>query len=121
MDEHELGGAISITKARNEFDIDQYVVYWGKDEKSKLEPSDGQPALIGSAVPTFSDTEVHVKQNTKVGFNIYSTGSNRYPTGGNMVPPSDREYIIPSKQKIIGYLLSRRPPKSRLGMTSALL
>jgi len=66
MDEHELGGPISITKARNEFDIDHYVVYWGKDASNKLEPSDGSSALVGEAAPTGSDTEVQLKQGTKV-------------------------------------------------------
>jgi len=66
MEEHELGGTISITKARNEFDIDKYMVFWGKDEKNKLELEDGSPALIGEATPTGSDTEVTLKPNTKL-------------------------------------------------------
>lgn len=36
MDEHELGGRVEITKARNEFDIDAYAVYFGTSDKDKL-------------------------------------------------------------------------------------
>jgi hypothetical protein len=66
MDEHELGGTITITKARNEFDIDTYSVYWGKDDKTKLELPDGNLALLGEAAPTGSDTDLHLKHNTKM-------------------------------------------------------
>jgi hypothetical protein len=66
MDEHELGGPISITKARNEFDIDHYAVYWGKDDRTKLELEDSKPALIAEAAPTGSDTHVDLRHNTKV-------------------------------------------------------
>lgn len=66
MDEHELGGSISITKARNEFDIDHYAVYWGKDDRSKLEFEDGKSALIAEVRPTGADTHADLKHNTKM-------------------------------------------------------
>jgi hypothetical protein len=66
MDEHELGGSISITKARNEFDIDKYAVYWGKDDRTKLELEDGKPALIAEVAPSGSDTHAELKHNTKM-------------------------------------------------------
>jgi len=47
MDEHEVGGEVKITKARNEFDIDSYAVYFGKDDHSKLEREDGTGWLVG--------------------------------------------------------------------------
>mmetsp|Transcript_7596 Transcript_7596/g.15745 ORF Transcript_7596/g.15745 Transcript_7596/m.15745 type:complete len:640 (-) Transcript_7596:176-2095(-) len=64
MDENQLGGEVKITKARNEFDIDAYVVYFGKDERTKLELTDGSPAVVGEAAPTGSDTEVKLPFNT---------------------------------------------------------
>mmetsp|Transcript_23009 Transcript_23009/g.72852 ORF Transcript_23009/g.72852 Transcript_23009/m.72852 type:complete len:643 (+) Transcript_23009:44-1972(+) len=66
MDEHQVGGDVKIFKARNEFDIDSYVVYFGKDERTKLESADGQPALVGEAAPTGSDTEVKIPFNTAI-------------------------------------------------------
>jgi len=94
MDEHELGGPIAITKARNEFDIDHYAVYWGKDERAKMEPAEafgGVSALIGEAVPTGSDTEVHLKSNTKVPEQathmlVFSRNAyGEYPTPGHVI------------------------------------
>jgi len=64
MGEHELGGRIAITKARNEFDIDHYAVYWGKDDRTKMELEGGSPALIAEARPIGSDTHVDLKHNT---------------------------------------------------------
>lgn len=91
MDEHELGGHISITKARNEFDIDHYAVYWGKDDRFKLEPADGKSALIGEAAPTGSDNELTLKQNTKLPEQathilVFSKNAHgEYPTPGSVV------------------------------------
>lgn len=62
MDEHEVAGEIKISKARNEFDIERYVVYFGKDERTKLEV-DGEAVEVGSAEPTGADTEVRVPAN----------------------------------------------------------
>jgi len=69
MDEHELGGTITITKARNEFDIDTYAIFWGKDTKQKLEgnPIAGEGAkLVGTMSPTGSDVDFHLKHNTAI-------------------------------------------------------
>jgi hypothetical protein len=91
MDEHEIGGPISITKARNEFDIDRYAVYWGKNDRDKLELEDGSAALVGEAVPTGSDTEVHLKHNTKVPEQathllVFSKNAHgEYATPGNII------------------------------------
>jgi len=63
MDANELGGEVKITKARNEFDIDSYAVYFGTDEKTKLEV-DGQPVLLGEVSPIGRDTEFRIHQNT---------------------------------------------------------
>lgn len=66
MDAHEIGGEAKITKARNEFDIDSYVVYFGKDERTKLELADGSAAIVGEASPTGADTEVRIRSNTPI-------------------------------------------------------
>merc|ERR1719436_2146224 len=58
MDRDELGGEVKIFKARNDFDIDSYDVYFGKDDKKKLEGADGQPLLAGSAASVGADTVV---------------------------------------------------------------
>lgn len=64
MDANELGGEIKIFKARNEFDIDAYVVYFGKDDKTKLQDEAGNDMLVGEAAPTGSDAEVKLPMNT---------------------------------------------------------
>merc|ERR1719229_932984 len=63
MDEGEIAGEVKITKARNEFDIDHYVVYFGKGQ-SKLDP----PLLgfVGEAETVGADTVVKVPQNTQI-------------------------------------------------------
>jgi len=66
MDEGELGGEVRISKARNEFDIDTYEVYFGKDDKTKLNGADGAGMAVGSAAPTGSDCEVGIRMNTPV-------------------------------------------------------
>mmetsp|Transcript_2051 Transcript_2051/g.5483 ORF Transcript_2051/g.5483 Transcript_2051/m.5483 type:complete len:641 (-) Transcript_2051:112-2034(-) len=66
MQENEIGGEAKITKARNEFDIDRYVVYFGKDERTKLELPDGSHAVVGEASPTGADTEVKIAFNTAI-------------------------------------------------------
>lgn len=89
MDEHEFGGSIKISKARQEFDIDQYVVYWGKDASAKLELPDGQTAQVGEARPTGSETQVLLDSDTKAPSNashLLVFSRNRF--GENAVPGS---------------------------------
>merc|ERR1719277_1347355 len=64
MDQNELGGEFKIVKARNEFDIDRYAVYFGKDERNKLEGKWGVAAALGHATPVGMDTEVRIPSNT---------------------------------------------------------
>mmetsp|Transcript_10195 Transcript_10195/g.30256 ORF Transcript_10195/g.30256 Transcript_10195/m.30256 type:complete len:638 (+) Transcript_10195:83-1996(+) len=66
MDEGELGGEVKINKARNEFDIDVYQVFFGKDERTKLELADGTLAGVGEAAPTGADTSVRIPSNYKL-------------------------------------------------------
>merc|ERR1712232_547126 len=65
MDANEVGGEIKITKARNEFDIDEYVVYWGKDDRNKLDLN-GVGHKVGAAQPTGGDTDVKLPMNTAI-------------------------------------------------------
>merc|ERR1711957_866225 len=46
MDQGEIGGKIKINKAKNEFDIDSYEVYYGKDERQKLQGPDGITGIL---------------------------------------------------------------------------
>jgi hypothetical protein len=64
MDENELGGTVTIHKARNEFDIDRYVVFFGKDDQTKLEDNDWKTMLVGEATPVGADVELKIAQNT---------------------------------------------------------
>lgn len=64
MDANELGGEVKINKARNDFDIESYVVYFGKDDRSKLEKADGTGMVVGSAASMGTDTEVRIPSNT---------------------------------------------------------
>jgi len=64
MDEHQIGGEIKVNKARNEFDIDSYKVYWGKGIEQKLEPE--ETALLGSLAPTGSTVDLKIPQNTPI-------------------------------------------------------
>jgi len=64
MQEGVVGGEVKITKAKNEFDIDSYVVYWGKDSSSKLDPP--LNALVGEVNPTRGDAFLHVPAGTPV-------------------------------------------------------
>lgn len=66
MDEGELGGDVKISKARNEFDIDTYEVFFGKDDKTKLEGVPGIWLPVGKATPTGGDVEVRIPLNTPV-------------------------------------------------------
>jgi len=66
MDENELGGEVQIIKARNEFDIDTYSVYFGGGERVKLSPGEGNPLLLGETKPTGSDAFVRLPHNTAI-------------------------------------------------------
>jgi len=66
MTEGKIGGDIKITKARNDFDIDFYDVYWGKDDKTKLGGDSmmyySTAEKIASAASTGTDLEVKLSQ-----------------------------------------------------------
>mmetsp|Transcript_50797 Transcript_50797/g.91251 ORF Transcript_50797/g.91251 Transcript_50797/m.91251 type:complete len:636 (-) Transcript_50797:80-1987(-) len=66
MDEFQLGGEVKIYKARNDFDVDMYAVYWGKSDSAKLEDAAGSPVKIGQAKATGQDVDVKIPQNTAV-------------------------------------------------------
>lgn len=66
MFEHTIGGDVTISKARNEFDIDIYGIYWGKDDKQKLDVPEGFDAYVGGAEPSGSDTVYHMKHGQKI-------------------------------------------------------
>jgi len=100
MDRYEIGGTISITKARNDFDIDNYVVYWGKDDKNKLEVEEGKPLLVGEAVANRgNDVRVVIKPNSKLPDQathllVFSKNEyGEYPTPGNLIV---KEAYLPS-------------------------
>jgi hypothetical protein len=62
MQEGAVGGEVKITKAKNEFDIDSYIVYWGKDSTTKLDPP--LNALVGEANPTGGDAFLNIPAGT---------------------------------------------------------
>jgi len=64
MDEFQLGGEVKIYKARNDFDVDVYAVYWGKSDSAKLEDAEGKPVLVGQAKAKGQDVEVKIPQNS---------------------------------------------------------
>lgn len=64
MQEGVVGGEVKLTKSKNEFDIDSYVVYWGKDSSTKLDPP--LNALVGEVRPTGGDAVVSVPAGTPV-------------------------------------------------------
>jgi hypothetical protein len=66
MDEGQLGGEVKVLKAKNDFDVDTYAVFWGKSESSKLESEQGQEMLIGEANSIGSDVDVRIPQNTRL-------------------------------------------------------
>ncbi|CAE8675307.1 unnamed protein product [Polarella glacialis] len=66
MDEHQLGGEIKITRARHDFDVDTYSVFWGKDDRNKLEMTDGKEALVGEALSSSLDLQVRLPQSTLI-------------------------------------------------------
>lgn len=64
MDFGEIGGEVKITKARNDFDIDAYEIYFGRDDHNKYLNLDGTAAKAGSAPSLGTDTEVKIPMNT---------------------------------------------------------
>jgi hypothetical protein len=103
MDELELGGELKITKARHEFDIDHYMVYFGKDDRNKLESADGKPLLIGQVEPTGSDTQLKLPMNTALpdgATHILIFSKNEYG-----------EYAIPGSALITDAVLPRSKPE----------
>jgi hypothetical protein len=64
MEPGTIGGEVRINKARNEFDIDSYVIYWGKDSSSKLDAP--LNPLLGNAAPTGSDAILQVPAGTPI-------------------------------------------------------
>jgi len=62
MQEGSVGGEVKITKAKNEFDIDKYVLYWGKDSTTKLDPP--LNALVGEVSPTGGDAFFSIPAGT---------------------------------------------------------
>jgi len=104
MDHNELGGELKINKARNEFDIDHYMVYFGKDDRSKLELPDGKAALVGAVVPTGSDTELKLPWNTALpdgATHLLVFSKNEYG-----------EYAIPGSTLITDAVLPKQKPES---------
>ncbi|CAJ1403355.1 unnamed protein product [Effrenium voratum] len=65
MDEHQLSGEVKIHKARNDFDVDTYAVYWGKSDTAKLE-SDGKELLLGEVNAAGTDLELRIPANSKI-------------------------------------------------------
>lgn len=70
MEEGQIGGEVKITKARNEYDIDTYSVYYGKDDRTKLEERtsmfSSSPMLVGDATPTGGEVEVKIPMRSKI-------------------------------------------------------
>eukprot|EP00930_Biecheleria_cincta_P016887 TRINITY_DN1358_c1_g1_i1.p1 TRINITY_DN1358_c1_g1~~TRINITY_DN1358_c1_g1_i1.p1 ORF type:complete len:647 (+),score=138.53 TRINITY_DN1358_c1_g1_i1:67-2007(+) len=66
MDESQLGGEVKIHKAKNDFDVNTYAVFWGKSDSAKLESEQGQEMLIGEANSIGSEPEVKIPQNTRL-------------------------------------------------------
>lgn len=65
MDENEISGDVRVHKAKNDFDIDAYVLYFGKDERNKLEVG-GTPVRLGEAIPTGQDVDIKIPAGTKI-------------------------------------------------------
>mmetsp|Transcript_67914 Transcript_67914/g.196625 ORF Transcript_67914/g.196625 Transcript_67914/m.196625 type:complete len:639 (-) Transcript_67914:201-2117(-) len=64
MDAGEIGGEVKIYKAKTDFDIENYAVYFGKDDRSKLEGADGAPMEVGVAASIGADTAVKIPNGT---------------------------------------------------------
>ncbi|CAK9097273.1 unnamed protein product [Durusdinium trenchii] len=66
MDEHQLSGEVKIHKARNDFDVDTYAVFWGKSDTAKLENADGKELLLGEVSALGNDLDLMIPQNSPV-------------------------------------------------------
>lgn len=66
MDEHQLSGEVKIHKARNDFDVDTYAVYWGKSDMAKLEGSQGEELLLGEVSALSTDLDLQIPQNSPI-------------------------------------------------------
>eukprot|EP00931_Biecheleriopsis_adriatica_P042936 TRINITY_DN244_c0_g1_i1.p1 TRINITY_DN244_c0_g1~~TRINITY_DN244_c0_g1_i1.p1 ORF type:complete len:660 (+),score=166.69 TRINITY_DN244_c0_g1_i1:56-1981(+) len=65
MDEHQIGGEVKITKAKNDFDVDSYAIFWGKSDAAKLESESRENFFVGE-VNARSDLELKIPQNSKI-------------------------------------------------------
>jgi len=66
MDEHQLSGEVKIHKARVDFDVDTYAVYWGKSDVAKLENDKGEELLLGEVNALSSDLDLVIPQNSPI-------------------------------------------------------
>jgi len=66
MDEHQLSGEVKIHKARNDFDVDTYAVFWGKSDNAKLESEQGEPLMLGEVSAIGQDVELRIPPNSKI-------------------------------------------------------
>jgi hypothetical protein len=101
-DENQIGGEIKIFKARNEFDIDKYTVYFGKDQTTKL--SDEAIHMVGEAAPAGGDVEVKIPLNTAIpdqATHLLVYSSNEYG-----------EYSTPGSSIITDAVLPKEKPVS---------
>lgn len=53
-------------RQKNDFDVDTYAVYWGKDDSQKLEPTDGTSVFIGEVPANLIELEVKLPSNSKI-------------------------------------------------------
>mmetsp|Transcript_35325 Transcript_35325/g.77215 ORF Transcript_35325/g.77215 Transcript_35325/m.77215 type:complete len:643 (-) Transcript_35325:308-2236(-) len=65
MDANQIGGDVTITKAKNDFDITSYSVYFGKDDREKL-VINSQPLLIQEIESTGHNLTVYIATNTAI-------------------------------------------------------
>lgn len=91
MDMGQIGGEVKITKAKNDFDIDAYEVYFGKDDRSRVDVNNGASARVGRVAATGSDVEVTIPPNTVVPESathllVFSTNSyGEYASPGSII------------------------------------
>jgi hypothetical protein len=67
MDENEIGGTINITRERSQFDVENYMVYWGTDMSNKLLLPNGSAAsAVGNFKSAGAKTQFALDANTKI-------------------------------------------------------
>jgi len=66
MDENQLSGEVKIHKARNDFDVDTYAVFWGKSDSAKLESPEGKEMLLGEVSSSGQDVELRIPPNSRI-------------------------------------------------------